>query len=77
MRKDHSDTNMLVAIRIWPLSEKEIANKEIDILSADDKLLIVLDRVQIRADNDGVRPDVLHWSKEQRYYFDKIFKNVT
>lgn len=45
LRKEHSDTNMLVAIWIWPLSEKEISNWEMDILSVEDKLLIVLDRV--------------------------------
>ena len=68
---------MLVAIRIRPLSDKEIANREMDILSVEDKLLIVLDWVQIKAENDGIRPDVLHRSKEQRYYFDKIFKNAS
>ena len=59
------------------MSEREIANKENDIVSAEDKLLIVLDRVFLRAELTGIRPDVLHRSKEQRYYFDKIFKNVT
>lgn len=55
---------MLVAIRIRPLSEWEIYNREMDILSAEDKLLIVLDRVYIKAENDGIKPDVLHWNKE-------------
>lgn len=27
--------------------------------------------------NNGIKPDVLHRSKEQRYYFDKIFKDAS
>lgn len=77
LKKNHSDANMLVAIWVRPLSEREIADKENDIVSAEDKLLIVLDRIQLWAELTGIKPDVLHWSKEQRYYFDKIFKNVS
>lgn len=32
-----------------------------------------MDRVDIEYENEGKKPDVLHRSKEQRYYFDRIF----
>ena len=75
--KDHSDKNMLVTIRVRPLSEQEKSLKIFDIVSVEDKLLIVRDKAEIIYEQDGTKPDVLHRSKEQRYYFDKIFKNVT
>lgn len=59
------------------MNEREIQNREMDILSVQDDLVIVLDRVQIKAENEGTRPDVLHRSKEQQYVFDKIFKNAS
>lgn len=68
---------MLVAIRIRPMNEREIQNREMDILSVSDDLVVVLDWVQMKAENENSRPDVLHWSKEQRYVFDKIFKNAS
>ena len=34
---------------------------------------IVMDRVDLEYENEGKKPDVLHRSKEQRYYFDRIF----
>ncbi|CDW74177.1 kinesin heavy chain [Stylonychia lemnae] len=39
LQKDHTDSNMLVAIRIRPLSQKEIANSDKDIIRSEDKLL--------------------------------------
>lgn len=68
---------MLVAIRIRPMNEREIQNWEMDILSVSDDLVVVLDWVQMKAENENSRPDVLHRSKEQRYVFDKIFKNAS
>lgn len=68
---------MLVAIRIRPMNEREIQNREMDILSVSDDLVVVLDWVQMKAENENSRPDVLHRSKEQRYVFDKIFKNAS
>ena len=40
LKEDHSDTNMLVAIRIRPLNQKEISNNEMDIIRSEDKLLV-------------------------------------
>lgn len=40
LNKDHSDSNMLVAIRIRPLNSKEVANNEMDIIRTEDKLLV-------------------------------------
>ena len=42
IKEDHSDTNMLVAIRIRPLNQKEIGNKEQDIIRSEDKLLVFI-----------------------------------
>ena len=64
---------MIVAIRIRPLSQKEIENGDQVIIRSEDKLLLVLDRVELECENEGKRPDVLHRSKEQRYFFDRIF----
>ena len=74
---------MLVAIRIRPLSQKEVAVSDYDIIRAEDKLLvnlfkvknvqIVLDQVEMKCENEGKKPEMLHRSKEQRYYFDRIF----
>ena len=64
---------MIVAIRIRPLSQKEIENGDQVIIRSEDKLLLVLDRVVLECENEGKRPDVLHRSKEQRYFFDRIF----
>lgn len=68
---------MLVTIRVRPLSEQEIANKNLDIISVEDKLLIVRDKAEIKYEQEGIKPDVLHRSREQKYYFDKIFKDVS
>ena len=38
--KDHSDSNMLVAIRLRPLASKEISNEDFEIISIEDKLLV-------------------------------------
>ena len=67
---------MLVTIRVRPLSKDEIENKILDIVSVEDKLLIVRDKAEIKYEQEGVKPDPLHRSKEQRYYFDQIFINA-
>ena len=79
---------MVVAIRIRPLNSMEKNKNEQEIIRAEDKLLvsqkiktktyfslfqIVLDRVELECENEGKKPDVLHRSREQRYYFDRIF----
>ena len=40
LKKDHSDSNMMVAIRIRPLDNKEKANKEFEIIRTEDNLLV-------------------------------------
>jgi hypothetical protein len=40
LKKDHHDSNMLVAIRIRPLSQKEYQGNEFSIVKAEDKLLV-------------------------------------
>jgi hypothetical protein len=32
-----------------------------------------MDRVEMEWENEGKKPDVLHRSREQRFYFDRIF----
>lgn len=64
---------MLVAIRIRPLNQREVGLNDMDIIRSEDKLLIVLDKVEVECELEGKRPDVLHRSREQRYYFDRIF----
>jgi kinesin family protein 18/19 len=75
LHTDHSDKNMLVTIRVRPLSEQEISNKIMSVISVEDKLLIVRDKAEIMYEQEGIKPDVLHRSREQKYYFDKIFKD--
>lgn len=80
INKDHSDKNMLVAIRVRPLycpSHQEPSSKTstrpiLDIVKVEDNLLIVRDKAEIIYEQDGVKPDVLHRSKEQKFYFDRI-----
>ena len=80
---------MLVAIRIRPLNSMEVAKNENEIIRTEDKLLVsnacsffiilsyqvVLDRVEMECENAGTKPDVLHRSREQRYFFDRIFNH--
>jgi hypothetical protein len=42
LNKDHHDSNMIVAIRIRPLNQREIENHENLIIRAEDKLLVSL-----------------------------------
>ncbi len=71
--KDHLDSNMVVAVRVRPLSRKEKEAQDFEILNLQDKLIIVLDRVELECETKDKKPDVLHRSKEQRFYFDKVF----
>jgi kinesin family protein 18/19 len=66
------EANMLVAIRIRPLNPKELASNDKDITRVEDKLLIILDMNDFEE-----RKNLLHRSREQRYVFDKIFKEAT
>ena len=64
---------MVVAVRIRPLSQKEIAQKDFTVVQPQDKLILVLDKVDIECQQEDKKPDVLHRSREQRYFFDRIF----
>lgn len=69
---------MVVAVRVRPLNQKEVLTKDYDILQIQDKLIIVMDRVEIECSEKDTKPDVLHRSKELRYFFDRIFpKTIT
>ncbi|OMJ85996.1 hypothetical protein SteCoe_12564 [Stentor coeruleus] len=62
---------MLVAIRIRPLNAKEVSSADRDITRVEDTLLIVLDMNDFED-----KKNLLHRSREQRYVFDKIFKDA-
>jgi kinesin family protein 18/19 len=64
---------MVVAVRVRPLSRKEKEAQDFEILNLQDKLVIVMDRVELECDARDKKPDVLHRSKEQRFFFDKVF----
>ena len=68
---------MVVAVRVRPLSRKELDVKDFDILKVQDKLIIVLDRVEIECAENDKKPDILHRSKELRYFFDRIFTKTS
>jgi len=44
IKKDHFDTNMLVAIRIRPMATKELFVNDFEILSVEDKLIVSIRR---------------------------------
>jgi len=62
---------MNVSIRVRPLSAREVANGDRDIIRAEDNLLIVLDMNDFED-----KKNVLHRSREQRYVFNKVFIGV-
>lgn len=47
LKKDHHDSNMVVSVRVRPLSKKEQDIKDFNIIQIQDKLIIVMDRVEI------------------------------
>ena len=47
LKKDHHDSNMVVAVRVRPMSTKEVQAKDFEIIQPQDKLIIVLDRVDV------------------------------
>jgi len=40
IKEDHSDANMLVAIRVRPINQRELALNDIEITRTEDKLLV-------------------------------------
>ena len=59
LKKDHSDSNMMVAIRIRPLDAKEKANKEFEIIKEELK-------------NSGKKTDIIDKKKASKNRFKKI-----
>ncbi len=76
------ESNILVAIRCRPLNQKEIANEDLDIVRVEDNLIvrmflkqIILDPIQMEYEAENKKMlEVYHRSKEQRYAFDKVFR---
>jgi hypothetical protein len=77
IEEDHSDSSMVVAIRIRPLSAKELGMNDFEIVTIQDKLLVVLDKKEVENESEGKKMDVLHRSKEQRFFFDRILKDTS
>ena len=48
LKKDHHDTNMVVAVRLRPLSSKEIYEKQFDIISVQDKMIVSYSDYQLK-----------------------------
>jgi len=71
---DEEESNILVAVRVRPMITREVNLGDFDIIRAEDKLIIVMDPVELAhgMQNKPVN-DILHRSKEQKYAFDKIF----
>ena len=74
---DHSDNSMIVAIRIRPLNPKELLVNDFEIVTIQDKLLVVLDKKEVENESEGKKMDVLHRSKEQRFFFDRVLKDFS
>ena len=55
---------MVVAVRIRPMSNKEIANRDIEVVQPQDKLILVMDKVEMECQQEDKKPDVLHRSRE-------------
>jgi len=82
IKMENFESNILVAVRIRPLTQKEQQSTP-DLTRVEDNLIvrvirqIVYDPVDLQFENENkINMDVLHRSKEQRYAFDKIFKNA-
>jgi kinesin family protein 18/19 len=73
---DEAESNILVAVRVRPLLFKETSINDMDIARVEDKLMIILDPFELECEIENKKMmDVLHRSKEQRYAFDKIFRD--
>ena len=42
IKEDHTDSNMMVAIRIRPLAQKEVLVNDLDSIRSEDKLLVII-----------------------------------
>jgi len=70
--KESEISNMLVAIRVRPLSAKEALLGDRDVIRVEDNLLVVLDMQDFED-----KKNLLHRSREQRFVFDLLFKEAT
>jgi kinesin family protein 18/19 len=66
---------MVVAVRLRPMSSKELQDRsQADIISVQDKMIVIMDKVELECrDKENKITDVLHRSKEMRFFFDRIF----
>ena len=57
------------------MSSRELQDrKETDIISIQDKMIVIMDKVELECmDDEKKKMDVLHRSKEMRFFFDRIF----
>ncbi|EGR29003.1 kinesin-like protein kif19, putative [Ichthyophthirius multifiliis] len=68
------ESNILVAIRVRPLNQKEENQGDQDIIRIEDNLIIVFDPIEMEFLNENKKMlEVYHRSKEQTYAFDKVF----
>ena len=47
LKADHHDHNMVVAVRLRPMTRNEVQSREVDIISLQDKMIVVLDKVEM------------------------------
>lgn len=74
MISEKKDSNITVAIRVRPLSEREIQNKEIEIIKVDKNLLMAFDPIDIKLNKKNkTMLEIYHRSREQQYAFDSIY----
>ena len=74
MITEKKESNITVAIRVRPLSEKEIQNKEFQIIKVDKKLLMAFDPIDIKFNKKNkTMLEIYHRSREQQYAFDSIY----
>lgn len=71
MGMSNSDSNIIVGIRIRPITTREIDRGESNITRVQDNFIVVLDPVDIKIGKNNM--GVLHRSKEKQYLFDHIF----
>ena len=70
-----SQSNIKVAIRIRPLLEKEINNKDFEVIKKDGNILHAFDPIEEQTKIIKKKNlEIYHRSRQQQYAFDYIFK---
>jgi hypothetical protein len=78
IKEDHSDTNMLVAIRIRPLNQKEVSNNEMDIIRSEDKLLVIFIYLNIfRSYLTKLKWNMRMKERNQKFFIDLASRGIT